>query len=580
MKSNSKWISSLALGLSLCLSPAVAKSGERDQFYENVSRLNKVLLEINRKYVEEVNADDLTDAAISGLKNILDPHTAVFSPDDYNDLKVSTEGEFGGLGITIAIRDNILTIIAPLHNTPAYRMGLLAGDRIVKIGGESTEGIAIEDAVDKLRGKIGTNVTIHIAREGEADLLEFEITRGKIVIQSVPYHGMVTPEIGYVRVASFAKNTGRDIQKAIQNLQSQGMKKFILDLRFNPGGLLTQAIELGDMFLEKDQMVVSTKGRIQETEAYSENPPLISKDVPMVVLIIGGSASASEIVSGALQDWDRAIVMGQTSFGKGSVQTIYPLDHEGHALKMTTAFYYLPMGRCINKAENGIQGLDVSIKADSASTDSTEITFKTKNGRTVYSDGGITPDIEIEPKTLNWLEQLVERKNFFFKFVVKTRPKVEANGVKITYDWKVPKSMIEDFKSFIKKDTNFTEASIGSDKMIEMLEELLEKEENIPSDSSKISSDAVGSKLLALKKALQDRRQKALDVQEDYLARGIKREFLLAVLGDQASTQFNLESDQQVKEAINVLNDGEKYRKILSGELDLKKAQPKEKPEE
>ncbi len=565
----SKLFTSLALGLALSVSPSFAKSGKQDEFYENVSRLNKVLLEINRKYVEDVNSDDLTNAAIRGLRSILDPHTAVFSPDDYKDLKVSTEGEFGGLGITIAIRDNILTIIAPLHNTPAYRMGLQSGDRIVKIADVDTKGISIEGAVDKLRGRIGTSVKIKIAREGEGDLLEFDITRGKIVIKSVPYQGMLTPDIGYIRVASFAKNTGRDVEKAIANLKTEGMKKFILDLRYNPGGLLTQAIELGDLFLEKDQLVVSTKGRTQETEAYSENAPLLPVDVPMVVLVNGGSASASEIVSGAIQDWDRGIIMGETSFGKGSVQTIYPLDHEGHALKMTTAFYYLPKGRCINKAENGIQGLSVEIKGDSTKADSSSVEFKTNNGRVMYSEGGISPDIEIKPEYMDWLEQLIERKNFFFRYMVKNRPKIESQGLKVNAEWQVDASMIKDFKNFLLADTNFTQATTGSDKMIKVLVELLTKEKSLPEDSTKHSNDLVGRKIKELKSALKQRRKEALGTHEKFLRRGLKREFLMAFQGDKESTRFNLESDKQVKEAIKVLNDEEKYRKILSGELTL-----------
>jgi carboxyl-terminal processing protease len=289
-------LSTLALSL-LMITESLARKSE--EFYEGVTRLNKVLNDVNRKYVEEVDTEDLVNSAIEGLRDVLDPHTAVFSPKDYDNLKVSTDGEFGGLGITIAIREKVLTIISPLQGTPAFKIGLQAGDKIVKIDGESTKSISINDAVDKLRGKIGTDVTISIVRSGHIEIMDFTITRDKIVIHSVPYSGMLNHDIGYIKVAQFAKNTGRDVKFAIEKLQSQGMKKLILDLRYNPGGLLSQAIEVSDLFLDKGKVIVSTKGRTQQSEARAENKALVDPRIPIVTLINEGSASASEIVSGA-----------------------------------------------------------------------------------------------------------------------------------------------------------------------------------------------------------------------------------------------------------------------------------------
>ena len=405
-------LSTLALSL-LMITESLARKSE--EFYEGVTRLNKVLNDVNRKYVEEVDTEDLVNSAIEGLRDVLDPHTAVFSPKDYDNLKVSTDGEFGGLGITIAIREKILTIISPLQGTPAFKIGLQAGDKIVKIDGESTKSISINDAVDKLRGKIGTDVTISIVRSGHIEIMDFTITRDKIVIHSVPYSGMLNHDIGYIKVAQYAKNTGRDVKFAIEKLQSQGMKKLILDLRYNPGGLLSQAIEVSDLFLDKGKVIVSTKGRTQQSEARAETKALVDSRIPIVTLINEGSASASEIVSGALQDWDRSLLMGKTTFGKGSVQTIYPLDAKGNAIKLTTAFYYLPMGRCINKPENGIRD-ETHAKSDSTAVDSTkkEEVFYTNAGRKVYGGGGITPDLEAEATHLTWMEQIIERQSLFF----------------------------------------------------------------------------------------------------------------------------------------------------------------------
>ena len=351
---NSFMVALSAMSLSFAAGDTKTPPGD---FYDEVSRLNKVLSEVNRKYVEDVNPTELTDAALNGIRDILDPHTTVFTPKDYEGLKVSMEGKFGGVGITISLRDNILTVISPLSGTPAFRLGIRAGDRIRKIDGKDTKGLSLDDAVSKLRGKIGTDVTVSIEREGVADLMEFTITRAEIVVHAVPYFGMVSKDIGYIKLATFSDKTRSDVENAIRGLKKQGMKKLILDMRYNPGGLLNQAIEISELFLKQGNVIVSTLGRTQRTESRARRDGILGADVPMAVLVNQGSASAAEIVSGALQDWDRALVVGKTSFGKGSVQTIFPLDNQGNALKLTTAFYYLPFGRCINKPENGIKGL-------------------------------------------------------------------------------------------------------------------------------------------------------------------------------------------------------------------------------
>ena len=230
--------------LGLLLLASAAFSATNGDFYHDVSRLNRVLLEIDRRYVEEIGSRDMTDAAIDGLRGVLDPHTAVFAPKDYSDLKVSTDGEFGGLGITIAIRDRVLTIISPLEGTPASRAGLQAGDRILSIDGKSTKGITADGAVEKLRGKVGTEVELEIAREGMPETMKVRLTRDRIQIHSVPYFGMLDKETGYVKVITFAKKTAEDLAAAIEELKGKGMKKLVLDLRHNPGGLLEQAVEV------------------------------------------------------------------------------------------------------------------------------------------------------------------------------------------------------------------------------------------------------------------------------------------------------------------------------------------------
>ena len=573
----------------LCIANAATdKKTPPGDFYDEVSRLNKVLSEVNRKYVENVNPTELTDAAINGIRNILDPHTTVFAPKDYESLRVSMEGKFGGVGITISLRDNILTVISPLSGTPAFKLGIRAGDRIRKIDGKETKGMSLDDAVNKLRGKIGTDVTVAIEREGVPDLMDFTITRAEIIVHAVPYYGMVTPEIGYIKLATFSDKTTSDVENAIRGLQKQGMKKLILDMRYNPGGLLNQAIEISELFLKPGNVIVSTRGRTQKTESASRRNPMLKSDVPMVVLVNQGSASAAEIVSGALQDWDRALIVGKTSFGKGSVQTIFPLDNAGNALKLTTAFYYLPFGRCINKPENGIKGLklqeDEDIDEETAKTDSVKAdtakrdTFYTNNGRMMFGGGGITPDVDVELDPMPWVVQVQERMAMYFKFAVKIRPSLEKAGVKMNSEWVVPDSLFTQFKAFCKKDTNFMKVKSNALVGVDQLEKSIIREQNYMGDSAKTISDSMLVKRISeMRKALEDNRDAQFEANKDYIKDGIKRELLTAFVNDSVSTAFSLTRDKQLNEAIKYLSDMQLFKKSISAPPKTKKATAKVK---
>ena len=548
-------------GLSaLCLttSPFAAKD-KKDapgDFYNEVSRLNKVLSEVNRKYVEDVDPTELTDAALNGIRNILDPHTTVFSPKDYESLKVSMEGKFGGVGITISLRDNILTVISPLSGTPAFRLGIRAGDRIRKIDGKDTKGLTLDEAVNKLRGKIGTDVTVSIEREGVPDLMDFTITRAEIIVHAVPYYGMVSKDIGYIKLATFSDKTTSDVENALRELQKQGMKKIILDMRYNPGGLLNQAIEISELFLKQGNVIVSTRGRTQKTESHARRNGIVKPDVPMVVLLNQGSASAAEIVSGALQDWDRALIIGKTSFGKGSVQTI---------------------GRCINKPENGIKGLKLmeeeyaaeengDEKADSTQKDTAKVdTFYTHNGRMMFGSGGITPDVEVELAPMPWVVQVQERMAMYFKFAVKIRPDLEKAGVKMDANWEVPDSLFTQFRDFCMKDTNFTKVKSNALVGVDQLEKSIIREQNYMGDSAKTVSDSVLAQRLAdMRSALENNRNAQFEENKQYIKDGIKRELLTAFLNDSVSTAFSLKQDKQLNEAIKYLSDMNLYKKAIS----------------
>ena len=571
---NSLVVALSAASLALAANDTKTPPGD---FYDEVSRLNKVLSEVNRKYVEDVNPTELTDAALNGIRDILDPHTTVFTPKDYEGLKVSMEGKFGGVGITISLRDNVLTVISPLSGTPAFRLGIRAGDRIRKIDGKDTKGLSLDDAVSKLRGKIGTDVTVSIQREGVPDLMDFTITRAEIVVHAVPYYGMVTKDIGYIKLATFSDKTTSDVENAIRGLKKQGMKKLILDVRYNPGGLLNQAIEISELFLKQGNVIVSTLGRTQRTESRARRNGMIGPEVPMVVLVNQGSASAAEIVSGALQDWDRALVVGKTSFGKGSVQTIFPLDNQGNALKLTTAFYYLPFGRCINKPENGIKGLKLqeeepaedeegapadSVKKDTVARD----TFYTNNGRMMFGGGGIKPDVDVELSPMPWVVQVQERMAMYFKFAVKVRPLLDKAGVKVDANWVVPDSLYTQFKDFCMKDTNFVKVKSNALVGVDQLEKSIVAEQNYMGDSSKTVTDTTLSKMLTeMRKALENKRDAQFDENKDYIKDGIKRELLTAMVGDSVSTAFSLKRDEQLKEAIKYLSNDALFKKTISG---------------
>ncbi len=352
-----KWLI-LTAGIILLFNSARAEQTQKEELYDQVKIFSEVLSKIREDYVEEVEVKKLIYGAIKGMVGTLDPFSQFMEKDINKVLKEDTKGEFGGLGIRIAIRDKRLTVVTPLPGTPAYRLGILPGDKIVKIEGESTEGITLLEAVKKLRGEKGTKVTITIQREGEKDLLDFTITRDIIKIQSVSGR-MLTETIGYIRLAEFSQKTPADMDKKWKELEEQGMENLILDLRNNPGGLLPSAVAVTKRFIGDNKIVVSTRGRYPEQEIkYFADRQSRQRLLPLVVLVNHGSASGSEIVAGAIQDWSRGVILGETTFGKGSVQSMITLE-DGSGLRLTTAKYYTPNGRTIH--EKGITP-DIEVK--------------------------------------------------------------------------------------------------------------------------------------------------------------------------------------------------------------------------
>ncbi|MFA5116251.1 MAG: S41 family peptidase [Candidatus Omnitrophota bacterium] len=341
----------LILAAVLAVSSIFASSPDRkkkDDLYKEVELFSDVVTIVQKDYVDEVDYKKLIYGALGGMLSSLDPHSQFMDPEAYNELKVETEGKFGGLGIEITVKDGLLTIVSPIEDTPAWKAGIKPGDIIVKIDSVLTRDISLSEAVKKLRGKPGTEVALTVLREKEKKILEFKISRDMINIKDIKEPRILENNIGYVRIVEFRENTADNLRKALDELKKQGMDSLILDLRNNPGGLLDMAASATEPFLAQGKVIVSTKGRKD-----NQNMEFVSRrdgahmDIPMVVLVNEGSASGSEIVAGALQDYKRAIILGKKSFGKGSVQTVIPLV-DGSALRLTTSKYFTPNGRSIH----------------------------------------------------------------------------------------------------------------------------------------------------------------------------------------------------------------------------------------
>lgn len=490
----------------------LAQSRTFDQINLQLRVFSMAFKQVMDRYVTPPDPQKLMYGAIKGMMETLDPHSVFMDAKTFRDLKSSTQGSFGGLGIQIGIRDEVLTVIAPMAGTPAFRMGIMAGDRIIKIDGKSTKGITSDEAVGKLRGEPGTKVTITIDREGVNEPMDYTITRALIEIESIPYYGFISDKIGYIWLANFSQKSGPDLTRALQDLEKQGMKQLILDLRGNPGGLLHEAVEVSSHFLDNGSLVVFTRGRLKESDQdYQASGQALfgPKKGPVVVLINQGSASASEIVAGALQDWDRALIVGQPSFGKGSVQNVMPLG-DSIAIKLTTAKYYTPSGRCIHRDNSAWQ----SGELDSLVEDSTAAkeVYTTLGGlkRKVYGGGGINPDIKVDLPRLNRFQMDLERKTMFFKFAVK----YTTGRGDLPRNFQVDSSMMDEFVKLLKED----------------------KIEYTPEEYKE---------------------------SQDYIRQGIKREILSKLFGDKARTAFLLESDAQAQKAVELLQKNRDLSKLL-----------------
>ncbi len=418
--------SALAVASSLVIAGAVVgglfgsrAQAKADRYTEFLRRYTHVLKVVEDEYVTEVDPKELVHASIRGMLRTLDPHSNFLPKQEYTQLQERQQGSYHGLGISVQMRDGSLTVISPFEGTPAYRLGIRSGDVISKIEGEETRGMELDDAVKRLRGPKGSEVTISVTRAGYDQPLDFTIVRDKIDLRSVLYAFLLKDDVGYLRISDFTETTEDELHENLVELQMQGAKKLVLDLRDNPGGLLDQAVAVSNKFLKKGALIVYTRGRTDGSDYdYVASRASSHLDMPLVVLVNRGSASASEIVSGAIQDHDRGLIVGETTFGKGLVQSIYRIS-EGNGLALTTAQYFTPSGRSIQRDYSGsIDDYYYSARAEEPPAPHGEEKL-TDAGRKVYSGGGIEPDIHVSYPRLPQPILALNSRNTFFKYATR-----------------------------------------------------------------------------------------------------------------------------------------------------------------
>ena len=427
---------------------------------DNLRQFSDVYSMVEQNYAEPVNPDKaIYDGAIPGMLHVLDPHSNFLDPKAYSQLREEQSGKYYGVGMQIAPRNNKIIVVAPFVGTPAYKVGLRPGDVILAVDGKATDNMSVSDVADLLKGPRGTNVRITILREGTPKPLEFNVVRDEIPRNSVDLKFLIKPGIGYMHITAFNETTSQEVEDALQ--QFGELKGLILDLRGNPGGLLNEGIGVADQFLKKGQIIVSHHGRSSPEKTYRAPHGNGGKDYPLVVLVNRGTASAAEIVSGAIQDHDRGLIVGEVTFGKGLVQTVYPLS-ENTGLLLTTAKYYTPSGRLIQRDYTGVSLYDYYYSRAQEDNPNTNANNQSKDvkltdsGRTVYGGGGITPDVKIAPFKPNHFEDSLLIKYAFFNFAQRY-----TNSHKLDKNFEVTDAVMEDFRKFLdSQKIPYTEADL------------------------------------------------------------------------------------------------------------------------
>jgi carboxyl-terminal processing protease len=514
---------------------------------KNLQIFHSLFQEVDRFYVDETSPQKLIESAIDGMLSSLDPYTTYIPEEDKEDFTFMTTGEYGGIGAFIRKAGNYAMISEPYENFPAQISGLRAGDTIFSIDNISTKGKDISDVSELLKGTPNTSLKLKIKRIGNKDVIEKTVTRQKITISNVPYFGVVADHIGYIRLSGFTKDAGIETKDALLKLKAMGVSSVILDLRGNPGGLLQEAVFVSNIFIQKDQEIVSTKGKVTQWDnIYKTAEDPVDKDIPLVVLVNRSSASASEIVAGALQDLDRAVIVGQRTFGKGLVQTTRPLSYDSQ-LKITTAKYYIPSGRCI-------QAVDYSHRNEDGSVgyipDSLIKEFATSNGRRVFDGGGITPDVKLEPVQFSNITMSLFTKNLIFDYATVFAAK---HGSYNALDELKPTEVgYQDFLKFLEgKSFDYTTQS--DDKLTELMK--VAKQEKY--------FNLAQPEFDALKTKLSHDKNKDLQTFSSEINSLLFEEIASRYFFQKGRIKASLEDDQELNKAIEVLNNPQQYTRML-----------------
>lgn len=516
------------------------------KIYRNFDTFSKVYKEVTINYVDEINPDECMRSGIEGMLRTLDPYTVYIGEKENDEIDLVTTGKYGGVGITIGLRDGAVTVINLLEGFSAAKQGIEVGDRILEIDGATLKGKSLEDVRLLVRGIPGTEVRMKIEREGEKKPLDFVLVREEISVRNVTYAGYVSDGIGYIRLERFSRTAGDDLRTAIKDLRTQGeLKSVVLDLRDNPGGLLESAVDVVSKFVPESSLVVSTRGRKIDSERkyYSTETPTVST-VPIAILVNRLSASASEIVAGAVQDLDRGTIVGTRTFGKGLVQTITRI-FETASLKMTTARYYTPSGRCIQEIDYWHRGPDGN---ETTIPDSLRKEFRTAHNRRVWEGGGIRPDTIVTDSVHNAFLDELYRKAMFFKYA----NHYAATKKTIDDHFEVTDTMIEGFKTFLK-EKGFEYQEEGEAK----LKELRDIASTARYDKSFI--DGIG-KLEAILKVDKDR---PIYQYQEEVRTALRTEILGRMKGDKARIESTFPADRQLQIAVNILKNKKTYDKLL-----------------
>jgi carboxyl-terminal processing protease len=512
---------------------------------KSVEVFGKIYKEVILNYVDEVDPEKFIRAGIKGMLSELDPYTVFIDEKHSEEVDALTTGKYGGIGISISKFDTSIVVIKVSRGYPADRAGIRVGDVIVQIDSIYVKDKSLDEVRSLMVGKPGTQLKVKVIREGVSNPLVFELTRAEVEVKNITFYDFIDDGIAYIKLERFSRNAGEELRKAIKNLQSKGeIKGLILDLRDNPGGLLDAAVDVVEKFVPEGSLIVSTKGRKPDAvrNYFSTEKPILL-DVPLVVVVNGSSASASEIVAGAIQDLDRGVVLGTKTFGKGLVQTITYLSYNTF-LKMTTAKYYTPSGRCI-------QEIDYFHKPDGVfiqKPDSEQKVFKTKNGRIVYAEGGIFPDTVVEEKKRSDFVEALAQRRLFFKFANKFRAEHES----IPDDFVINDSIFSRFEDFVKK-SNFSykdSFEINLEKAVEYAKR------------QKLNNGYI-AEVEAMLNKVRTQRIDYFKLYQEQIADELAREIISRYKYEDELIAWGLKNDNQVKTAVAILKNKKSYNLLL-----------------